>query len=225
STISLIFPYTTLFRSQIAYYSVFMVAEQVNQCYYFSAPTALKILLMNASRLSPVTRPLSLRWDSLNLSHCSLPIILRITRIIIAEFCSGSDWISARYSITSRSLTASLSTEYCAPSKSISTFFTRTFSGSVFSAFSATCSTSAIAHTSHFICTGHWLASEGGGPRQEYIPPSLGSNHYSDEGNVNAPGNVLLPGVVIPPTHLHRFRCQASSRSTPEGHPTRARQR
>src|SRR5699024_5192465 len=75
---------------QIANHGVLVVADQVNQCDYFSAPTALKILLMNASRLSPVTRPLSVRWDSLNLSHCSLPMILRITRIIMAEFCSGS---------------------------------------------------------------------------------------------------------------------------------------
>src|SRR5699024_9010874 len=152
---------------QIANNSVLVFADQVDQCDYFSAPTARKILLMNASRLSPVTRPESVRWDSLNLSHCSLPMILRITKIIMAEFCSGSAWISARYSITSRSLTASLSTEYCAPSKSISTFFTRTFSGSVFSAFSATCSTSAIAQTSNLICPGHCLTSEGGGPGQE----------------------------------------------------------
>src|SRR5699024_6988782 len=75
---------------QIAYYSVLVFADQVDQCDYFSAPTARKILLMNASRLSPVTRPESVRWDSLNLSHCSLPMILRITRIIMAEFCSGS---------------------------------------------------------------------------------------------------------------------------------------
>src|SRR5699024_482659 len=75
---------------QIANNSVLVFADQVDQCDYFSAPTARKILLMNASRLSPVTRPESVRWDSLNLSHCSLPMILRITRIIMAEFCSGS---------------------------------------------------------------------------------------------------------------------------------------
>src|SRR5699024_12635847 len=74
----------------VANHGVLVLADQVGQCDYFSAPAARKILLLNASRLSPVTRPESVRWDSLNLSHCSLPMLLRITRIIMAEFCSGS---------------------------------------------------------------------------------------------------------------------------------------
>src|SRR5699024_7448870 len=135
--------------------------------------------------------------------------------------------ISAKYSITSRSFTASLSTEYCAPSNSMRAFFTRTFSGSVFSALSATVSTSLIAQTSYLRPGLLFNQRAAAGLGRNKYRHTLGSKHYSDEGNVTAPGNVLLPGVVIPPNHrrLRRSRYQGASRNTPSGHPTKERPR
>src|SRR5699024_3944037 len=99
---------------------------------------------------------------------------------------------------------------YCAPSNSISAFFTRTFSGSALIALSATVSTSLIAQTSYLRPRLLFNQRAAAGLGRIKYRHTLGYKHYSDEGNVNAPGNVLLPGVVIPLSHLHRFRCRGT---------------